>query len=629
MKLWEPDPTTIAYANLTQTMGRLGLTSYDQLYTWSIREPEAFWGDVITTLGIRFSQPPSRVLDAGDDPRHVRWLPGAQMNIAASCFQADANAPAILSGDAGGVLRTTSYGELRKYANRVAHGLRQLGLCPGDGVAIFMPMNARSVEIYLGIVLAGCVVVSVAESFAADQVKLRLQAGQAKAIFTVAHQQRGAKRIPVYSRVCAAQSPPAILVDDSPPEALVLRKGDCCWVEFIQNVSDDDVLVTRPPDSAMNILFSSGTSGVPKAVPWDHTTPIKSASDGHYHHDLHVGDIVAWPTSLGWMMGPWLIFATLINRGTVALFDDSPLESAFGRFIELAGVTLLGVVPSMVNQWRNARTMERFDWSDIRLLSSTGECSNAVDMAYLSRRAGGKPIIEYCGGTEVGGGYLTSTMIHDNEAGRFTTPALGSAMMILDDRNEPAERGEVMLVPPCMGLSRRLVGADHDEVYYRGMPAGPKGEVLRRHGDMIEHLPSGGYRVLGRVDDTMNLAGIKVSAGEIESVLMEGLELEEVAAIAVPPPGGGPDQLVICVACDRGNAEVWAQRQADMQAMIRTKLNPLFKIYQVICLEKLPRTASNKILRRELRRLALEFIRGGHKEPGIRIMEHKLKKENL
>ena len=142
-----------------------------------------------------------------------------------------------------------------------------------------------------------------------------------------------------------------------------------------------------------NVLFSSGTTGEPKAIPWTHTTPIRSAADAWLHHNLRPGDVVAWPTSLGWMMGPWLIYATLINGATMAIYGGNPATRGMGHFVETAGVTLLGVVPTLVRSWRLTHCVAACDWSRIRAFSSTGECSNAEDMLYLMSLAGWKPII--------------------------------------------------------------------------------------------------------------------------------------------------------------------------------------------------------------------------------------------
>ena len=330
----------------------------------------------------------------------------------------------------------------------------------------------------------------------------------------------------------------------------------------------------------------------PKAIPWTHTTPLKCAMDAHFHHNLQPGDVVAWPTSLGWMMGPWLIFAALWNRATIALYDGAPTEAGFGQFVQATRVTLLGTVPSLVKTWRSSGVMDPFDWSAIKAFSSTGECSNADDMAWLMARGGHKPIIEYCGGTEIGGGYITGTLVQPARPATFSTPALGLDFVILDDEGREADFGEAFLIPPSIGLSTELLNADHYQVYEADVPRAG----LRRHGDQLERLPDGYYRAHGRQDDTMKLGGIKVSSVEIERVLQTLPGVVETAAIAVPPPGGGPHQLVIyAVASPRLD---WP---AAMQAAIKEQLNPLFKIHDVVLTAHLPRTASNKVMRRVLR----------------------------
>jgi acetyl-CoA synthetase len=268
------------------------------------------------------------------------------------------------------------------------------------------------------------------------------------------------------------------------------------------------------------------------------------------------------------MMGPWLIFAALINRATIALFDGSPLERDYGEFIAQARVTMLGVVPSMVRRWRETQCMDGLDWSSIRAFSSTGECSNPSDMRFLSELAGGRPVIEYCGGTEIGGGYIASTVVQPNRPGAFSSPALGSRLVIFDELGRPAETGELFLVPPAMGLSGTLLNRDHDEVYHADVPVGPNGERLRRHGDEFERLPDGYYRALGRADDTMNLGGIKIGAAEIERAVAGVGAVAEVAAIAVAPPGGGPARLIVCAGMGASSApDSLALREAMNQAI--------------------------------------------------------------
>jgi acetyl-CoA synthetase len=605
--IWYPDAETVKRSNIATAMRNMSFDLYDQFYRWSITQPVEFWSKVLNILQIRFAQPPREIMPNGHTGSEPVWLPGARLNIIESCFQAVPDATAILCGQENGAISKVSYRELRNEINRVANGLRRLGVGPGEAVALFMPMNAHSVAIYLGTILAGCVVISIADSFAREQVLLRLRIGNAKVVFTSGFIQRGEKEIPLYTRTAGAGLP-VILADDVAPKNLTLHAGDMLWSSFRGGESFDDV-VHADATAPINVLFSSGTTGEPKAIPWDHLTPIRSASDGHFHQDIHPSDVVAWPTSYGWMMGPWLTFATLINRGTIALFDGAPTGEAFGQFVQDAAVNILGVVPSMVCRWRQSRCMERLNWSAIRLFSSTGECSNSSDTRYLSQLAGGKPVIEYCGGTELGGGYISSTVVQPNIPGTFSTPVLGSEFVILGDNDLPSTTGEAYLVHPALGMSRRLLNADHSEIYYRGTPSGPNGKVLRRHGDQLELLPNGYFRALGRTDDAINLGGIKVGSAEIERVIMELSDISEVAVIGVPQRSGGPNRLVACIEASAEQPDK-NRLMKRIQVIINEKLSPLFKLDDVFFCPQLPRTASNKVMRRELRRM-YELERSG------------------
>ncbi|MDE0883121.1 MAG: AMP-binding protein, partial [Myxococcota bacterium] len=242
---------------------------------------------------------------------------------------------------------------------------------------------------------------------------------------------------------------------------------------------------------------------------------------------------------------------------------------------------------------------DALDWSALRRFSSTGEASNPSDMAWLMQRGGSVPVIEYCGGTEIGGGYLCGSMVQEQRAGQFSCSAMGTAFYLLDDEGQPASAGELALVSPMLGASTSLLNKDHETVYFTGMPRGPLGERLRRHGDFIERLEGGYYRAHGRVDDTMNLGGIKVSSAAIERLVDRIDDVLESAAVALTPEAGGPSELLLVVVL-RSAAEP-ADILAQAQRLIRAELNPLFKVGRVLLRASLPRTASNKVMRRVLR----------------------------
>jgi acetyl-CoA synthetase len=302
------------------------------------------------------------------------------------------------------------------------------------------------------------------------------------------------------------------------------------------------------------------------------------------------------------MMGPWLIYASLINGATMGIYGGSPVSRGMGHFVEEAGITVLGVVPTLVRSWRLTGCIHGCDWSRIRAFSSTGECSNADDMLYLMCLAGWKPVIEYCGGTEIGGGYITGTMVQPAAPSTFTTPAMGLDFEILDEQGQPADNGELFLIPPSIGLSTRLLNQDHDRVYHQGTPRGSRGQILRRHGDQMEALPGGYFHSHGRADDAMNLKGIKVSSAELERVFLLVPYVRETAAVAVAPEAGGPSELVVYVVLREPGQEIAAVRlKHDLQAALREHHSSAFKIHDVRVIEALPRTASNKIVRRLLR----------------------------
>ena len=615
---WFPTDEDITKANITSIMAELHIKTYPEFHAWSATNRDTFWQLMIDTLDIKATDV---YTEAQKDATGIATKL-AKLNIVESCFNTPNDAIAIVTQRENDEnLKTLTYHELECLTNRVANGLVDIGLKQGDAVAIDMPMNAESVAIYLGIVKAGCVVVGIADSFAPDEIATRLRIGKAKAIFTQDYINRAGKRLPLYEKVIAANAPKAIvfsadsklnLAMQKPCEsgdtvAPIQREDDMTWQDFL---SDNETFTAVPchPDAHTNILFSSGTTGEPKAIPWTHTTPIKAAADAYLHHDIHPGDVLAWHTNLGWMMGPWLIYASLINRATIALYDGVPTGRDFGVFVQNAKVSMLGVVPTLVRAWKNTRCMHGLDWHAIRAFSSTGECSNPEEMLFLMSLAGYKPVIEYCGGTEIGGGYITGTRVQPAAPSMFTTPALGVDFLLFNENGEPTDNGEVFILPPSLGLSTSLLNVDHNEVYFAGTPQ----PNLRRHGDAIERFGNGfetepwlagtKYRVHGRVDDTMNLSGIKVSSAEIEEVLNVVDEIQETAAVAVSPKDGGPSQLVIYAVLAASRSEPTKQElHATLQTTLSYHLNPLFRIHDVVIVEALPRTASNKVMRRLLR----------------------------
>ena len=596
--IWRPTPEIIEQSNIGKMMQSEGLSSYQEFWRWSVDQKTNFWQKTIGALQIPFKKPFDQILDVSKGIHEPAWLVGAEMNIAEACFQNDSEHISIITLDKKGEIEKISQRKLSELIAQISNGLTELGLKKGDIIAIDMPMTHLSVAIYLAGIKAGLTVATIADSFTPKEIAIRLQITKAKVVFTQDHLSRAEKLIPLYSKIVEADASKAIVVQSAPEKPVKLRSQDLFFHDFLSENKHFKSVICKP-DDPINILFSSGTTGEPKAIPWTHLTPIKAASDGYYHQNIQAGDIVSWPTNLGWMMGPWLVFATLINKATIALYPGAPMEKGFGEFIERAKVTMLGVVPSIVRHWKSSGVMENYNWNSIKCFSSTGEVSNPDEMTYLMKLGGDKPVIEYCGGTEIGGGYVTSTVVQKNIPSTFSTQALGTEFVLLNENNEPARKGEVFIIPPAIGLSNSLLNKNNFEVYYKGTP-NYQGKITRRHGDELELLENGYYRAHGRVDDAMNLGGIKVSSVQIEEVINTLDFVKESAAIAISPENGGPSELVVFFV-PTSNIHDLSEMVFRANKKIKTELNPLFKVKEMIELEQLPRTASGKIMRRILR----------------------------
>lgn len=630
-----PKEDDIPQTNIGKMMSLLNIDTFDDFYRFSVEQPEEFWHTCLEQLQVPFKVPYTSVFNAESSQhgiKSVEYLHEAQLNIVDACFSRrnKNDAALVFASEGDASIQTVTFDELERQCNRVANGLVKskseggLGLSKGDAVGICMPMTTEAVAVYFGIIKAGLSVVSIADSFSAREIEMRMRIADAKAIFTQDVVYRRDKYLPLYTRVRESQHGRDTFIvilpghGDELHESVqsVLRSGlDFSFFDFLHS-SDSFDSVICPSSHICNILFSSGTTGEPKAIPWMHSTPLKAAIDGYLHQDVRFGDVVCWPTNLGWMMGPWLLFQ-MINGATIALFGGVTSTDLFCKFVEKAKVSMLGVVPSLVKAWQATDATANCDWSCVEKYSSSGEASDPNAMHWLmSRSPGYKPVIEYCGGTEIAGSFLSSTLVQPNAPSVFSTPVLGSNILIIDDSGGVTDQGEIALLPPALGLSTYLLNRDHHCCYYEGMPPGPKGEVLRRHGDEVQRLKwsnSGRnysyYRALGRCDDTMNIGGIKISSVEIEQVCNEIDVVVESAAIGVSPPSGGPSILVIFVIIEGVSSNAEAEEKdisvtalkKELQTAIKTQLNPLFHLGEVLIIEKLPRTASNKVMRRILR----------------------------
>eukprot|EP00210_Caulerpa_lentillifera_P003183 g3042.t1 len=625
--LWYPSKSIISNTNLFKFMCFF-MTDYaselidsdnateqlEKLINIAVNDPEIYWTKVLQFAKIEFKVAPQRVLEHAEDADGVTWFPGSQLNIADIVLNKIRNKKDAIIWQEENVqteeLQTMSGEELRELSFRIAAAISKVHV-KGSCIAVYLPMTALSVAIYLGIVLAGCVVVSIADSFAAPEVKSRLQITKSSVIFTQDVILRAGRVHSLYEKISDIEDLQCIVIPAGATSLKVeLKSGDLSFDQFLACTFGQDFQpVICHPYSHTNILFSSGTTGIPKGISWTHLTPLKCGIDGMFYQDIRTSSVVCWPTNLGWMMGPWLLYASFLNEATMALYQGSPTSPEFCKFVESAKVTMLGVIPSIVRHWKHKDMKKDCDWSQIRCFSSTGEASSYDEYHWLMAQAGYVPIIEYCGGTEIGGAYITSCMLHTQTPSGFTLPVLGSKVVVLHDSSVTDIRdvctfvGELALVPPTLGLSQMLLNKDHKKEYYMGMTRyGPYNYNLRRHGDVFEKNSQRFYFSRGRADDTMNLGGIKVSCIELEYTVMRKVsEIKEAAAVSYTYGTGGPEELALFLVLHSKDEIDLIKLKQECQNAIKAEINPLFKVSQVLLRDKLPRTSTNKITRNVLR----------------------------
>ena len=328
---WQPSEKIIKESNIYKMMHHFGYEKYEDFWKWSVENKIDFWEVTVKNLGIKLAEKYTSILDISRGVENAQWLKNAKLNIVDSCFQNNDTATAIVFQEEGKPIQKVSQKDLLDLVNKIANGLVALGLFPGDKIAIYMPMTLEAVAIYLAAIKAGMPVVTIADSFMPNEIAVRLEITKPKVIFTQDVLQRAGKELPLFLKVVEANGPKAIVLKVS-EAAISSRKEDIYWNEFLSENPNFKTVIQNTED-IITVLFSSGTTGSPKAIPWTHTTPIKCASDGYCHQNIQQNDVVCWPTNLGWMMGPWLVFAALINKASIALYYGAPTSEDFGKFV--------------------------------------------------------------------------------------------------------------------------------------------------------------------------------------------------------------------------------------------------------------------------------------------------------
>jgi acetyl-CoA synthetase len=629
---WTPTPQVIERARLTEFMRQVGVSTWDELYQFSIGDVERFTEEVLKFLDIKFDTPYEKLLDTSNGIDFPDWLTGAGLNITTMCldrWQTDEmkdQSAMIWEGEDGDSI-TLSYRELLGNVEACSHMLTKLGIQKGDAVGLHLAMTPEVVVALLAINRIGAIAVPVFSGYGIDAISSRMEAVGAKAIFTSFGFSRRGKPIDTLTIASRAAAnietiESVIVVGQCDENELERLRADefngrnvVCWSVHSTENTQFPAVKTSAEDPLI-ILYTSGTTGKPKGIAHTHASfPIKAAQDMAFGTDVGKGTRICWYTDIGWMMGPWLIYGALINGATICIYDgapDYPTPDRMWEFCAKHKVEILGISPTLIRALSNCGDdlPTKHDLSSLRAFASTGEPWNPAPWWWLFEKVGNSklPIINYSGGTEIAGGILMGNPLLPIKPCSFPAPCPGMDVDILDEDGKPVEPGkvgELVIKQPWIGMARGFWQEKERylETYWRRF------KDIWVHGDWAMRDKDGHWFILGRSDDTLKVAGKRVGPAEVESLLVAHPQVTEAAVIGVPDEMKGTAMVAFCVlsgsppyeggvAAASADGVVLSRELKELVARDMGKPLAPSKIYFV---SALPKTRNAKVMRRVIR----------------------------
>ena len=615
--VWHPSPEIIAQSNLQSFINRHGLGSFDELMRRSTTDIPWFWDTVLRDLRIEFYKAYEEVVDLSKGKATPQWCVGGEMNIVHNLLDKYAGTLtdkkiAIKSETEDGKSRRLTYAELRAEVDEMATALRSLGLGKGDAIGVFMPMVPEIVIAMLAIIKIGGIFLPLFSGFGASAIVSRLKDADAKALFIAEGTFRRGKFCAMrpIAEEAAAQVPTLqhliVLTENS--EWIVAAAVTGGRTEKPLPLRTTAVTTNTEKTSAedvMMLIYTSGTTGRPKGAVHTHCGfPIKAAQDMWHGLDLHVEETLFWPTDMGWMMGPWLVFGTLVLGATMMLYDGAPDFPGPDRVWKLCtdhGVTALGVSPTLIRALRKygEEIVNRHDLTKLRKFASTGEPWNPDPWLWLFRVVGrGKlPIINYSGGTEISGGILMGNVLTPMKPCAFSGPLPGMAADVVDENGNSirGKVGELVIREPWIGMTR---GFWRDPQRYLDTYWSRWSDVWV-HGDWAAIDDEGLWYILGRSDDTIKIAGKRVGPAEVESILVAHAQVSEAAAVGVPDSIKGEALVCFCVLKNGDNAS--ADIAQELKQSVARDLGKALAPRDIVFVSDIPKTRNAKVMRRIVR----------------------------
>ncbi|WP_095195366.1 AMP-binding protein [Pseudomonas sp. Irchel 3A7] len=614
--VWTPSTDFIRRTRLHQWMKKVGETDHDAFIERSTNDPQWFASALEQALGIVWDAPYQTPLNTAGGIKHPRWYEGGRLNILRTALERWAvdpehaqKAALIWEGEDGQCLEV-SYGELARRVNNVAQGLSELGVVSGDRVAIFMPMLIETVVALLAVVKLGAIFTPAFSGYGAEALATRIEACGAKLLITADGFMRRGRVIAMKEEAdkAAALSP-------SLEKVVVVRRlgRDIPWhsnrdLDFATlQACDGSQCPTAVMDSQspMMIIYTSGTTGKPKGAVHTHSGfPLKAALDVGLCMDVGQNDRLFWITDMGWLTGPVVVFGSLINGACAIIYEGSPDYPQADRVWTLGArhqATHIGVSPTLVRSLmqHGDAVAQGHDLSALRTFTSTGEPWNPEPWLWLFNTVGqGRyPIINYAGGTEIGGGILTNVLIKPISPVTFNSRMPGMAADVCDSQGQPVRQtlGELVLRQPWIGMTQSFWQEPqrYEDSYFNRFPE------TWVHGDWAIIDDEGFWTITGRSDDTLNVAGKRIGPAEMESILVSHAQVLEAGAIGIPDEIKG--EAPVCFVVLLPGSEPTPELETELLGLIGARLGKAMRPKHLHYVSELPKTRNGKVMRRVIR----------------------------
>ena len=611
--VWRPSRETVAQTNLHQFMDRHNIFDLEALHEKASTDVAWFWEAVVQDLDIEFYRDYDQIVDLSRGTPFPQWCVGGQMNIVHNLLDkwqdtAVADRVALRYESENGSVETLTYRQLHRRVCQCANMLRDRGLGKGDRIGLYMPMTPQIVIAFLSIVKIGGVLIPLFSGYGTSAVVTRLNGAEAKALFTADGFTRRGTPINMKETAdealdkCPSVEHVIVLPHLGRADTPMQRGRDVYWQDAVAEHDTHARTERTKADDPLMIIYTSGTTGAPKGAVHTHCGfPIKGAQDMYHCMDLKPGETMYWMSDMGWMMGPWLVFGTLTIGATMVLYDGAPDHPDPGRLWRLVDdhdVTHLGISPTLIRALKTHGTepLDAADLSSLRAVGSTGSPWDPESWMWCFENVlnGEKPILNYSGGTEISGGILCGNFLQPLKPGAFSGPVPGMAADVVNAEGDPVRGavGELILKAPWIGMTRSFWQDDERylDTYWRRF------EDTWVHGDFAAIDEDGLWYILGRSDDTINVAGKRVGPAEIEALLNAHPAVAESAAVGVPHEVKGQD-VVAFVVLKSGYGPTDTLRDELMEEVVAEMGKPL-KPREILFSAALPKTRNAKVMRR-------------------------------